>query len=152
MTKPRSQYIYFFLHSITWGRHGCLLWHNNRNILTNWLVVASDMTQALQNNFLLKYYMPWLQECIKTNFLFKYCTQWLQEYCFCILGPSLMNFALQKYCFEVLNVVIARVLFSTWWNIEWCIKTIFFSSIIWSDCKNTVFIFCIKQYYRTPKN
>ena len=31
-------------------------------------------------------------------------------------------------------------------------KLIFFSSIIWSDCKNTVFIFCIKQYYRTPKN
>ena len=52
----REVNIYIFLHSITWGRPGCLLWHNNRNILTNWLVVASDMTQALQNNFLLKYY------------------------------------------------------------------------------------------------
>ena len=91
---------------------------------------------------------------MKTNFLFKYCMQWLQEYCFLHIGTFSDEFCIARilFCFEVLNVVIARVLFSTWWNIEWCIKTIFFSSIIWSDCKNTVLIFRIKQYYRTPKN
>ena len=120
----REVNIYIFLHSITWGRPGCLLWHNNRNILTNWLVVASDMTQALQNNFLLKYYMPWLQECIKTNFLFKYCTQWLQEYCFRHVGTFCGNS-----------------------------KQIFFWSIVCHGCKNTIFCmleYCVMHQNKFP--
>ena len=66
---------------------------------------------------------------------------------FCMLEPSLIN--QNKFSYEVTNAVIARILFSTCWDILWCIKTnfhfmycmqwIFFSSIACSDCKNTVF-------------
>ena len=60
--------------------------------------------------------------CIKTNFLFKYCMQWLQEYYFLDVGT---------FCDESKHILlwsdqcsnITRLLFSTWWNILWCIKT-----------------------------
>ena len=82
-----------------------------------------------------------------------------------MFGPSLMN--QNEFSLEVTNVVFARILFSACWNIVWCIKTnflfkyciqwlqeycflhvgtfcaaskrIFFWSIVFNDCKNTVF-------------
>ena len=82
-----------------------------------------------------------------------------------MFGPSLMN--LNEFHLEVTNAVIARIIFSACWNIVWCIKTnflfkfcmqwlqeycflhvgtfcdaskwILFWSIVFNDCKNTVF-------------
>ena len=42
---------------------------------------------------------------------------------FCMLGPSLMN--QNKFSLEVINAVVARVLFSSCWDILWCIKSNF---------------------------
>ena len=42
---------------------------------------------------------------------------------FCMLGHFVMH--QNKFSFQVLYEVIARILFSTWWNIVWCIKTNF---------------------------
>ena len=42
---------------------------------------------------------------------------------FCMLGPSLMN--QNKFSLEVINAMVARVLFSSCWDILWCIKSNF---------------------------
>ena len=39
---------------------------------------------------------------------------------FCMLGPSLIN--QNEFSLEVTNAVIARILFSAWWDILWCIE------------------------------
>ena len=84
---------------------------------------------------------------------------------FCMLVHCVMH--QNEFSFKVLYAVIARILFSTCWNLLWWIKTklvwrwqmhwlqeyyfmyvgtlcdaskqIFFLSIVCSDCKNTVF-------------
>ena len=88
---------------------------------------------------------------IKTNLVWRWQMQWLQEYfflhvgtlcdaskqifflsivcsdckntVFCMLGPSLMN--QNKFSLEVTNAVVARVLFSSCWDILRCIKSNF---------------------------
>ena len=105
-----------------------------------------------QNNFF-KYCMQWLQEyCFlhvgtfcdvsKQIFFWSIVCNDCKNTVFQMLGPSLINE--NKFSIEVTNAVIAgvlfssswdiwsdecsniaRLLFSTWWNIVWCIKTNF---------------------------
>ena len=78
--------------------------------------------------------------CIKTNFLFKYCMQYLQEYDFLHIVMHQNTF-----CFEVYECSnIARLLFSTWWNIVWYIKTMYavIARVLFSSCWDI--LWCIK--------
>ena len=62
---------------------------------------------------------------IKTNLVWRWQIQWLQEYYFLYVGT--LSDASKPIFLEVMYAVIARVLFSSCWDILWCIKT----NLVW---------------------
>ena len=62
---------------------------------------------------------------IKTNLVWRWQMQWLQEYYFLYVGT--LCDASKPIFLEVMYAVIARVLFSSCWDILWCIKT----NLVW---------------------
>ena len=94
-----------------------------------------DLLWWIKTDFLLNYCMQWLQEYYFLHVgILCDCMQWLQEYYFLHVGTFCDE---SKHIFfwsdEYTN--IARLLFSTWWNIVWCIKTHFLlkNSMQWSQ-------------------